>query len=325
MTTSPGDAINVQWTVATQDDPVNDPKLETYRIWRAPSKIGPWTILVPSTEAAEAAPKTPTVIDLMYLDEDLTAGTQYCYQVAGIDANDKLGLRSDEVCYDTDDAEVPGRPTAVKATPVTADRIDLTWTAPDDPEGAPVTGYEIEYSTDDGTRWNRLTADTEKGGNSSTTAVEASYTDSTVQPEQTRLYRVYALNAAGRSLASSIAGGDGTNATATTPAGTVSTAPGDASGLRGTADTNEQTITLVWTPGENADFHRVAGIRVVDGDYDLDNTIYLPAEAEGSFTVDMSSHDKGTYRFAVVAGRGADIDDDAAEWSKVWAGTEVIY
>ena len=100
---------------------------------------------------------------------------------------------------------------------------------------------------------------------------------------------------------------------------------GDASGLEGTADTNAETITLVWTPGAGAGFHRVAGIRVVDGDYDLDNIIYLPAGAEGSFIVDMSSYHNGTYRFAVVAGRGADIDDSAAEWSEVWAGTEVIY
>ena len=131
----------------------------------------------------------------------------------------------------------------------------------------------------------------------------------------TRHYRVYAVNlnvpgAHKRGPVSDMAGGHRRRTC------TVDTALGDASGLSGTADTNAQTITLSWTPGENADFHRVAGIRVVDGDYDFDNFIYEAAGAEGSFTVDMSSKDNGTYRFAVVAGRGADIDDSAAEWSE---------
>ena len=95
--------------------------------------------------------------------------------------------------------------------------------------------------------------------------------------------------------------------------------------MSGTADTNARTITLSWTPGENADFHRVAGIRVVDGDYDFDNIIYEDAGAEGSYTVDMSSYDNGTYRFAVVAGRGANINDADAEWSEVWTGAKVTY
>ena len=70
--------------------------------------------------------------------------------------------------------------------------IDLWWRAPEDPPGAPVEGYEIEYSPD-GTRWFTLE---ERIG------TDEAYRDISLIANETRYYRIYAWNSVGRSLVS---------------------------------------------------------------------------------------------------------------------------
>ena len=70
--------------------------------------------------------------------------------------------------------------------------IDLTWTAPEDPPGAPVTAYRIEWSPN-GARWFLLAA---------SVAADEMYTDSGLLADTTKHYRVYAINSVGRSLVS---------------------------------------------------------------------------------------------------------------------------
>ena len=72
------------------------------------------------------------------------------------------------------------------------ERIDLRWTAPEDPPGAPVTGYRIEYSPD-GTRWFPL--EDEIG-------TDEAYRDISLIANETRYYRIYAVNSVGESLVS---------------------------------------------------------------------------------------------------------------------------
>ena len=99
----------------------------------------------------------------------------------------------------------PGKPTGLEASASGDARIDLSWTAPAD-GGSAITGYKIEVSTDGGTNWTDLVADT---GNDDTR-----YSHTGLAPGSTRHYRVSAINAVGTSDASDVV--SGTTATSCT-------------------------------------------------------------------------------------------------------------
>jgi len=105
-------------------------------------------------------------------------------------------------------------------------RIDLAWTAPAN-NGASITGYFIERSTNSGSTWSTLVA------NTGTTAV--SYSDTSLLSATRYDYRVSAINAVGTGLASTAA-----NATATT----VPQAP-----TIGTATAGNASATVSYTAG----------------------------------------------------------------------------
>ncbi len=84
---------------------------------------------------------------------------------------------------------VPGAPTALSATAVGNTQINLSWTAPGENGGAPISGYKIESSPDGVANWTELVANT---GNANTTYEHLGLTFGT-----TRHYRVSAINSAG--------------------------------------------------------------------------------------------------------------------------------
>ena len=128
-------------------------------------------------------------------------------------------------------ASVPGAPTGLTATAGGTTRINLTWTSPSSNGGATISGYKIEVSSDGGSNWTDLVADT----NSPATT----YPHTGLAAGATRHYRVSAINTAGTGGSSNIA-----NAT------TVVTAPGAPTGLTATA--SGTTINLSWTaPASN--------------------------------------------------------------------------
>ena len=90
----------------------------------------------------------------------------------------------------------PGKPTGLEASASGDARIDLSWTAPASDGGSAITGYKIEVSTDGGTNWTDLVADT---GNDDTR-----YSHTGLAPGSTRHYRVSAINAVGTSDASDV-------------------------------------------------------------------------------------------------------------------------
>src|SRR5207244_4143630 len=63
-------------------------------------------------------------------------------------------------------AVAPSPPTGLAASASSSSQISLSWTAPTDNGGSAITGYKIERSTDGGTTWSTLVADT---GNTPTT------------------------------------------------------------------------------------------------------------------------------------------------------------
>ena len=94
-------------------------------------------------------------------------------------------------------AEVPGAPTGLSAAPNGTTGIDLSWTAPADDGGRVISGYKIEISTDGGTSWTVLVANT---GSTDTT-----YAHSGLTAGSARHYRVSAINTIGASAASNTA------------------------------------------------------------------------------------------------------------------------
>ena len=175
--------IDLGWTasgIEAGDDPVSGYRIE-YSMTGEPNT---WMDLVANTG------KT----DVTYRDEDLAAGTTRHYRVSGINAKG-TGPHSNAATTSTDAAVLAEPPTAVNATANGASQIDVRWTAPPNPGGAPITGYRIEVSPDG--EADTFTILENNTGNTDTT-----YEHTGLQPETTRFYRVYAWNSAGLGRAS---------------------------------------------------------------------------------------------------------------------------
>ncbi len=142
----------------------------------------------------------------------------------------------------TTDADAPDAPTSLSAAASGTTRIDLSWTAPADDGGADITGYKIEWSADGNAPWNDLVADT-----GSTTT---SYSNTGLQPGQTRHYRVSAINSAATGAPSS-------GASATTDA----VAPDAPTSLSATASGNTR-IDLLWTAPANDGGADISGYKI---------------------------------------------------------------
>ena len=104
-----------------------------------------------------------------YFHDDLSASTTYHYRVFAINPRGTSPV-SDIVYEMTAASNLPEAPTGLTAvlgtpnpndTPTVADTIEeltamLSWNAPDNPPGAPVTQYMVEYSTDGGRSWQAI-------------------------------------------------------------------------------------------------------------------------------------------------------------------------
>ena len=110
-----------------------------------------------------------------------------------VTGGDYVGVTVESVVVTVDDDEsvdtVPGVPTDLSASTGGDTRINLSWTAPGDDGGSPITGYKIEVSPDGNANWTELVANT---GNTTTTYAHIGLAAGT-----TRHYRVSAINSAG--------------------------------------------------------------------------------------------------------------------------------
>ena len=100
---------------------------------------------------------------------------------------------------DDDTAEtVPGAPRNLRATASGQTQIDLAWDAPSSNGNSAITGYKIEVSTNAGSSWSDLVADT---GNPN----DRTYFHTGLSAGTTRHYQVSAINAVGTGNPSNIA------------------------------------------------------------------------------------------------------------------------
>ncbi|MGI0088619.1 MAG: fibronectin type III domain-containing protein [Nitrosotalea sp.] len=153
-----------------------------------------WTTIVANTGSAGTT----------YSDTGLVHSTTYTYRVSAINS---VGTSSpSNTATATTFNVVPTPPTGLTAT-ANLLQINLSWNAPSDNGGTPITGYMIERSTDNGNTWSTLVANTGKTG--------TTYSDTNVLPLTTYTYRVSAINSVGTSEPSNTA--SATPVGATTP------------------------------------------------------------------------------------------------------------
>ena len=232
--TVPGAPTNVQGTpgngqvALSWNAPVSDGG-STVNGYRIEIKAGDtaWTV----ARADTGSSATTTTLS------GLTNGQPYRFRVAALNAAGagSTSAQSDPVTPVT----VPGSPTALMATP-TDEAVELTWAAPGDTGGSPITGYRVEMKTGD-SAWVPHVSDT---GSVSTHATISGLTNGTEYR-----FRISAINAAGPGLPSS----------ATDPV-TPRTTPGTPTDLTGTP--GDRFIDLDWTAPVSTGGSPISGYRV---------------------------------------------------------------
>ena len=238
--------------------------------WTAPTDTGGGDITGYKIEYSDSSDTTPGASTWMNLVAD-TMKTTTTYSddgsMAALEEGDRRHYRVSAInsagagiaSISMRSAVTPGAATVATSAPedLTAmamgpAQIDLSWTAPTDTSGDDITGYQIEFSNFDkaaGTwvPWANLEENT---GNDKTTYTD----DGSVEPltaENTRQYRVSAINAEGPSDPSNLA-------SVTTAKATVPGAPMAPTLL----PTGAQAITVSWTAPTNTGGATITGYRI---------------------------------------------------------------
>ena len=205
-------------------------------------------------------------------------------------SNDAGSFANQAVTNKVPASGAPGKPTGVTAT-ATPTTVTVSWTAPTDPGTTAVTGYAVEWATNENGPWSTATADT-----GSTTA---SYTHTGQTPETSYHYRVAAINGSG-------AGERSDSTSATTPAAPVMTiepgTSGENSKTEGVpvpftvnrAGNTDETLTVklnVTQTGEVLSASTQSTVQAVAGDVQTPYLAYTDDdsvdEPDGSITVEL--------------------------------------
>ena len=222
-------AIELRWRAPS---PGSTP-ITGYRIEVSRTGTGGWTPLEANTESTATT----------YRHEDLRPNTTRHYRVAAINRAGRGAWSS--TARATTETTTPSAPTGLRAIPSGvggSDQILLTWTAPADDGGSPITGYRIEISGTGVGGWIILVAST---GSTGTT-----YLHTGLDPGTTRFYRVSAVNARGTGRASNVVEG-ATNAAR----------PGPPQNVRARA-TGPHTVLLAWDAPASDGGTRVTGYSI---------------------------------------------------------------
>lgn len=103
--------------------------------------------------------------ETMFTVTNLDNGTNYVFQVAAINGESPgpWSLESEPVSPESDGEEVVRGPSAPRNLTLTLGRgqVTVTWDAPSDDGGRPITGYILRWSNDGGTSWQRKEFDAE--------------------------------------------------------------------------------------------------------------------------------------------------------------------
>ena len=194
-------AINLSWSAPAS---TGGSAITGYRIEVSSNGTSSWTNLVANTS------NTTTT----YAHTGLAAGATRHYRVSAINTNG-TGTASNVA-----NATTGGAPTGLTATASGTTAINLSWTAPASTGGSAITGYRIEVSSNGGSSWTNLVANT---SNTTTT-----YAHTGLAAGTTRHYRVSAINANGTGVPSNVANATTGQTTVTFGASSYTAAEGGA-------------------------------------------------------------------------------------------------
>ncbi len=218
--------INLNWSAAPGG---SGGAVTGYEIEVSANGVSGWSTLVSDTRSTSTR----------YSHTGLAPGTRRFYRVSGIN---RTGVGSpSNVAGATTGATIPGRPLNLRAAAASG-QITLTWSGPAETGGSAVTGYSIESSSDGGTNWTILVANT--------LSRTTSHVHRGLPPGVTRHYRVAAVNSRGRGPYSNVV-------QASTPANL----PGRPSGLRFEM-LDATSITLAWNPPLTTGGAAITGYRI---------------------------------------------------------------
>ncbi len=176
-------SLKVSWEVPTNTGPAISAYDVRHILSSAPDKVDAnWTVATDAWETDDG--------DLTYTIGSLSPNTSYEVQVRA-ESDEGISDWSDSVSGTTL-VTVPGAPTDLIAT--SGFLVTLSWIAPADEGGSPITRYEYRASDDDGTTWDPNWTTT--GGTATTYTVG----DLTFDTEYT--FEVRAVNVVGNSLVS---------------------------------------------------------------------------------------------------------------------------
>ena len=248
-----------------------------YKIEVSPNGTSGWTDQVANTSSTATT----------YAHTGLASGSTRHYRVSAINANG-AGTASN-VDSATTGTTAPGAPTGLTATASGTTQINLSWSAPASDGGSAITGYKIESSSNGGSSWSDLVANT---SNTTTTYAHTGLTASS-----TRHYRVSAINTNGSGTASNVA-----NAT------TGATAPGAPSGLSATASGSTQ-INLSWTAPASTGGSAITGYKIEvssnGGSSWTDQVANTSSTATTYAHTGLASGDTRHYRVSAINANGA--------------------
>lgn len=207
------------------------------------------------------------VMDTTYTDDTLLPGQTRDYRVKAVNSS-QASVWSNTLDVTTLEAILPNQPGGLVAEAYGATGIKICWNAQaEQPEDAPVTAYIIEYSADGKTGWMELARVTDTAKDSDDVdQVYTIYTDMTLEPEETRHYRVSAVNLRGQSDQSDVA-------MATTVDASVPDAP---TGVTATTASDTQ-INLSWTAPADPAGASVTGY-IIERRYTGDMMMDIPSD-----------------------------------------------
>lgn len=214
------DRIDLAWTASS--DPESG--IASYRIYRGGSQVGQTN-------------------QLSFTNTGLSPATEYEYRVRAVNGDGLQSELSSPATATTLDATPPTTPQNLVATPVGTERIDLTWTASQDPESG-VTGYRVF-----------------RDGSEVGTTTQTVYQDDGLSPATDYEYYIVAVN------------GDGLDSQPSTPAsvrtfdGTGPTTPTDLTATAVGAD----RIDLGWSPAEDPE-SGIASYKIFRGGLEVAST-----------------------------------------------------